>query len=60
MTTDIDTKESISADTNGLGSVTIQLHGTAKVLHLTACQARSLAADLEQQATLADFQNSAL
>lgn len=55
-----DTKESITIDTNGLGSVVLQLHGTGKVLHLTSCQARELARKMEQKATDADFQNTAL
>jgi len=58
--TDIDSKDSISADTNGLGSVMIQIHGEGKVIYLTSCQARALAEALQQKATLADFQNSAL
>lgn len=58
--TDIDSKDSVSADTNGLGSVVIQIHGQGKVLHLTSCEARALAVALQEKATLADFQNSTL
>lgn len=57
---DTESKDSITADSNGLGSVVLQIHGSGQVLHLTSCQARELARQLEQKATDADFQNSAL
>ncbi|MBI6883179.1 hypothetical protein [Pseudomonas putida] len=53
-------KESISADTNGLGSVVIQLHAQGQVIHLTPEQSRALAGQLIAKATDADFQNSVL
>lgn len=54
------TQESVSADTNGLGSVTLQLHGEGKVIHMTSDQARKLANELLTRATEVDFQNTVL
>lgn len=54
------TQESVSADTNGLGSVVLQLHGTGQLIHMTSCQAKALAIQLQEKAVAADSQNSAL
>lgn len=58
--TDIDSKDSISADTNGLGSVVVQIHGEGKVIYMTADESRQLAAQLLAKASDAEFQNTVL